>query len=256
MNRKTCKECNLEQNENCFDIKDYQTGKRRTTCKKCNRIKKAKYTVDIPPNTKICSKCNCIAPKKNFIKNKALCVKCRVTNEEVIRRELLEQNLKKCIQCEEIKHIDLFRKRINKKGEKLELSYCKVCENKKRDIKRKKNLDKIINISKNYMLFKSEELKETYEKHRLKKDITRCKVYGLDVTEYYKMVSLQNNKCYLCDKPGEENPNGVLYIDHCHNSLKVRKLLCHNCNTTLGALRDDLNYIQKLVDYIKEHQEV
>ena len=253
MNKKICKECNIEQNENCFALKTKE-GRRSNICKNCDKIKKLKYTCSIPSDTKICSNCKCIASKKDFVKNKAVCTKCRVSDAEAIRRDLLKQNLKRCISCNEIKNLDLFRKRENNNGEKLEISYCKVCENKRREIKRKRKLDKIVEISKEYVVSKSKELKEVFDKHRLKKDKARCKVYGLDVKEYYRMVEAQNNKCYICNKPGEENQNHVLYIDHCHNSLKVRKLLCHACNTALGIVKDDLEYIQKLVDYIKEHQ--
>ena len=53
-----------------------------------------------------------------------------------------------------------------------------------------------------------------------------------------------------------------LGVDHnhsCHPSGEacskcIRKLLCHNCNTALGNVKDDINILEKMIDYLKEHK--
>lgn len=40
-------------------------------------------------------------------------------------------------------------------------------------------------------------------------------------------------------------------LDHCHDSLKVRGLLCNRCNTTLGLVNDDVSTLKKMIDYLK-----
>ena len=83
----------------------------------------------------------------------------------------------------------------------------------------------------------------------------RARNYGMTLEQLNEMIDKQNNKCYVCGLPGEENVRGVLCIDHCHSSLKVRKLLCNYCNITLGQLKDDMSYIRKLVAYLVEHKQ-
>ena len=41
-----------------------------------------------------------------------------------------------------------------------------------------------------------------------------------------------------------------LIIDHCHNSGKVRGLLCNDCNVLLGKLKDDVEFIDRIKDYL------
>lgn len=56
-----------------------------------------------------------------------------------------------------------------------------------------------------------------------------------------------------CDSCGEVR--NVMAIDHCHNSNKVRGLLCSNCNTALGLLNEDVERMKALIRYIESHQE-
>lgn len=45
-----------------------------------------------------------------------------------------------------------------------------------------------------------------------------------------------------------------LCVDHDHETGKVRKLLCHNCNRALGLLRDDPALLRKSAEYIEQHK--
>ncbi len=40
-------------------------------------------------------------------------------------------------------------------------------------------------------------------------------------------------------------------IDHDHKTGKVRGVLCHNCNTSLGLLKDDLTTLRNLIKYLE-----
>lgn len=77
------------------------------------------------------------------------------------------------------------------------------------------------------------------------------RVYGITLNEYNSMLDQQHGVCYVCHKP----PTGErrLAIDHCHTTGSVRKLLCSNCNTVLGLVKEDVNIMNKLINYIKEH---
>ena len=78
--------------------------------------------------------------------------------------------------------------------------------------------------------------------------------YGITLDIYEEMLEKQNGKCYICGN--EANYNGKpLYVDHCHDSGKVRKLLCQHCNTGLGMFRDNPELLIKAADYVKEHND-
>jgi hypothetical protein len=40
-------------------------------------------------------------------------------------------------------------------------------------------------------------------------------------------------------------------IDHCHESGKIRGLLCKDCNLILGWVKDDIKRLQAMVDYLE-----
>ena len=65
------------------------------------------------------------------------------------------------------------------------------------------------------------------------------------------MLEKQNYKCKICGN-GEEEAGHELRVDHCHNTGKIRGLLCSQCNTALGLLKDNPDNIQKALEYIIE----
>jgi hypothetical protein len=63
--------------------------------------------------------------------------------------------------------------------------------------------------------------------------------YGITSEEYEEMLKRQNGVCYICEKPETATFKGEparLSVDHCHKTGAIRKLLCRNCNTTVGRL--------------------
>lgn len=77
------------------------------------------------------------------------------------------------------------------------------------------------------------------------------KLYGLSVSEYEEMYNEAGGCCQVCGVK-ESELNRRLAVDHCHNTGKVRGLLCGKCNTALGQLDDDLDKISSLYSYLKE----
>ena len=78
--------------------------------------------------------------------------------------------------------------------------------------------------------------------------------YGIDQEEYDALLKEQGHKCKICD--AKHTGHKPLCVDHCHNSTRVRGLLCKKCNTSLGLLREDpkimVNAILYLDAYHKE----
>ena len=82
--------------------------------------------------------------------------------------------------------------------------------------------------------------------------------YGLTTEDYNKLVAKQNFVCAICKQPetaidGATQETKVLSIDHCHNSKKVRGLLCGKCNFGLGKFNDDVKLLEAAINYLKEN---
>lgn len=68
--------------------------------------------------------------------------------------------------------------------------------------------------------------------------------YGIDLKTREKLALAQNNKCAICK---QEKP---LCVDHCHNTQKIRGLLCDTCNRGIGFLKDNVEILQNAIDYL------
>lgn len=63
------------------------------------------------------------------------------------------------------------------------------------------------------------------------------------------------NKCNICSISQLEHKSLFkrdLYIDHCHNTNKVRGILCHNCNLALGNFKDNIEFLSKAIKYLQD----
>lgn len=90
--------------------------------------------------------------------------------------------------------------------------------------------------------------------------------YNLTLTEYALMFAKQNGVCAICGNPethkvpGRKRSDGDgktvrdLSVDHCHETGRVRELLCNACNHVLGAAKDDPEILRKAADYIDRHK--
>jgi hypothetical protein len=83
--------------------------------------------------------------------------------------------------------------------------------------------------------------------------------YGLIEADYEQMLALQGGVCAGCNRPPKDDRR--LNIDHKHQpgdkkrepferADKVRGLLCHVCNRTLGFLRDNIVALRNLAAYL------
>ncbi|MCD9186705.1 MAG: endonuclease VII domain-containing protein [Pyrinomonadaceae bacterium] len=76
------------------------------------------------------------------------------------------------------------------------------------------------------------------------------KVWGITETEYNSMLIQQNYGCAIC---GGVNSDRNLAIDHCHDSGKIRALLCGRCNIGIGLFADSIYLLEKVIEYLKLH---
>jgi recombination endonuclease VII len=70
--------------------------------------------------------------------------------------------------------------------------------------------------------------------------------YGLSIEAHDSLLATQNNCCAICEGRFTKPP----HVDHCHKTGEVRGLLCSNCNTGIGNLRDDPALLRKALEYL------
>lgn len=75
--------------------------------------------------------------------------------------------------------------------------------------------------------------------------------YKYNVTKEFlvDLYQKQGGKCAICKDFPQTARN--LHVDHCHQTGAVRGLLCHGCNTGIGALRDNPEIVANALSYLK-----
>ncbi|GAA2321850.1 endonuclease VII domain-containing protein [Nonomuraea roseoviolacea subsp. roseoviolacea] len=78
--------------------------------------------------------------------------------------------------------------------------------------------------------------------------------YGITVEDYDRILAEQGGGCAIC---GTTNPGGdgskSFHVDHCHETNRVRGLLCYQCNYGLGYFGDSVEGIERVLRYLKRH---
>lgn len=115
---------------------------------------------------------------------------------------------------------------------------------------RDKHPDKVRESQKAYRVKHSDKLKES-RKARYDFDSHRYYIlyrkYGLTKEQYLSMFNEQGGRCAICEKVETDR---YLAVDHCHETGKVRKLLCKDCNTSLGKFNDSPDLLRKAAEYL------
>lgn len=131
---------------------------------------------------------------------------------------------KLCKQCETEKSSDMFQKDISKKGGFR--PECKECTAKNR--------------------------KERYNPASNRRNNLQ-KTFGKGVLDtYQELFDKQEGVCAICSS-AENGRYKHLSIDHCHDSGKIRGLLCNNCNRGIGLLKDNPELLRKAAEYVETH---
>ena len=84
-----------------------------------------------------------------------------------------------------------------------------------------------------------------YCSHRCcKRAVNVRKAYGLQIEEYVALMERADGRCEMCGDSfgtggrlinnGQGGWGGNFVIDHCHDSGRVRGVLCGKCNVSLG----------------------
>ena len=93
-----------------------------------------------------------------------------------------------------------------------------------------------------YMQQYRDSNKKTFEES---KEYRLQRKFGIGLEEYDTMLTEQEHKCIIC-----QQQMVTPHVDHDHNTGKVRGLLCMHCNTALGKFKDDVDTLQRAIDYL------
>ena len=100
-----------------------------------------------------------------------------------------------------------------------------------------------------------------YRREYYLKNVDRSKArsiekrYGIALEEYQKIIARQSGVCAICSVAPDPSRTGrgsvgTLTVDHNHETGVVRGLLCPQCNSALGLLRDSPTLIMRALAYL------
>jgi len=186
--------------------------------------------------------------------------------------------MKTCNKCKKEKNLELFYKRIDSKDGYRDI--CKECQNKPCEINYKEQVQerKYLSLDGKRRCNHCKDIKILNEDNFFKRNIEedgwsvickpcgsiqkrniRYKFYLTENGEAFndslasEMIKKQDCKCYICKR--ELNLGTNLYaIDHDHKTMKVRKILCGQCNQGLGKFLDNPELLRLAANYLEEHK--
>ena len=76
--------------------------------------------------------------------------------------------------------------------------------------------------------------------------------YGLTLKTFNALLAGQGGVCVVCGTSDfSSSPGGHPVVDHDHKTGVVRGLLCSNCNTAIGFLKNSPQIIRAAADYLE-----
>lgn len=147
--------------------------------------------------------------------------------------------MKTCSRCKRRKSLaEFYAEARNRDGS---ASACKGCYRVKEKDYRDKNRKAISARGKKY-----------YSENRVKiRADQRDYRYGLAPGDFNGLFAEQRGLCAICKEvPGGKNGPCV---DHDHESGKIRAILCSNCNTSIGLLKESSVLAQQVASYLKQY---
>lgn len=79
------------------------------------------------------------------------------------------------------------------------------------------------------------------------------KEYGIGHDGYQQLLDRQDGSCAICGSKESKgrSARGFFHVDHCHETGKIRGLLCHPCNVALGMMNDDPARLRLAIRYLE-----
>lgn len=154
-----------------------------------------------------------------------------------------------CSKCKQEKSVGEFSRDKHSKDDLRRI--CKKCDIQKNKQYRAENKEKIKEKNKQYYAKNAEKLNENKKQYRAEnpekiKDGKLRYKYGITLEKYNVMSQEQGNACLICKQEKK------LVVDHCHDTGIVRGLLCSECNTAIGLLKETTEYFVNAIEYLQK----
>jgi hypothetical protein len=78
--------------------------------------------------------------------------------------------------------------------------------------------------------------------------------YDITPEEWDQLFEAQGRLCAICKSSEPGCPRGWS-TDHCHDTERVRGILCPRCNKGLGLFRDSVESLKTAISYLITHKE-
>lgn len=88
---------------------------------------------------------------------------------------------------------------------------------------------------------------DDYKTHH--KDLRLQRKYGITLEDYFEIIDRQDGQCAICSTDISELDH-TAHLDHCHETGRVRGVLCRRCNTGIGMLDDNADLLIKAAEYL------
>lgn len=76
----------------------------------------------------------------------------------------------------------------------------------------------------------------------------RVRNQNISITEYRRMLTEHDGKCAVCGSSDN------LSVDHCHQTGRLRGLLCRHCNTAIGVFGERPQDLRRAAEYLEYWQ--
>jgi hypothetical protein len=139
---------------------------------------------------------------------------------------------KGCTKCNKVKPFDSFYR--SSKAKDGYYSSCKVCKNAQVNAARQRNP---VGRARTHRLWKIRNYYNTTEQ------------------KISETLHVQNGRCMLCGALPEDCAHKTLHVDHDAKTQQFRGLLCGRCNTAIGLLADNVEILDRAIQYLQENQQ-
>lgn len=75
--------------------------------------------------------------------------------------------------------------------------------------------------------------------------------YGISDQQFEEQLQRQNGLCPLCGEKALSTQGRKGSVDHCHDTGKIRGILCGKCNAALFRIEEDHGWAMRALNYVK-----
>ena len=77
------------------------------------------------------------------------------------------------------------------------------------------------------------------------------RLFGITLKQKWEIRKKQGNRCIICTEKFKSKRD--CHLDHNHKTGRMRELLCNKCNAGIGLLGEDVEILQRAIDYLNKH---